>query len=435
LQWTSTSTVGGAAGQGDFDPTLSDAAPVAGSPVAAPVGGSPVTAPVGGSPVTAPVGGSPVTAPVAGSPVTAPVADSPVAAPVGASLNSPTAGIMKEVTWNCFRKDDGRYVNTVTRVGGTTRSDGESACGGTDFKMMGSYDGKCDVRTQMDGCSVPDFVPGSDWGKEIFKDACDEHDRCYSGPVASTDPNYLPARKQCDDNFWNDMGGVCDDDIYPVECHTMRSLWGDAMNAYMGRKNFDTAFRDNQAWATENCPFMYGDGGSYPPCWGDNTICLAGSTCSSCCNMAYNVGGTQCGGSPWSDGTECALGTTCLFCANAATFWPGKVFTACGSEPCWGDNTFCLAGTTCNQCCNPAFNELGTQCGGSAWSDGTACALGTTCNLCANAATYWPGKVFTACGSEPCWGGGTVCGSGTTCNSCCSGADCPWWQFGVCKCN
>lgn len=335
---------------------------------------------------------------------------------------------------NCFRKDDGRYVKTVTRVGGTTRADGESACGGPDFKMMGSDGGNCDVSTRADGCSNPLNDDITQWGKEIFKNACDQHDRCYSGPVASTNPTFLPARKQCDDNFWNDMGGVCDniDALSKVDCLTVRSTWGTAINA--APMTFHTAFRNNQAWATENCPYMYGDGGSYPSCWEDNTVCLAGTTCSSCCNIAYNAAGTQCGGSPWPDGTLCGEGTTCNFCENPATFWPGKVFTACGSEPCWGDNTVCLAGTTCNQCCNPAFNEMGTQCGGSAWSDGTLCGEGTTCNLCANRATYWPSKVFTACGSEACWGAGTVCGSGTTCNTCCNGADCPWWQIGVCTC-
>jgi hypothetical protein len=152
----------------------------------------------------------------------------------------------------------------------------------------------------------------------------------------------------------------------------MRSVWADAMNAYLGRASFDEAFRNNQNWATRTCPYMYGDGGSYPPCWGDNTVCGAGSTCSNCCNMAYNVGGTQCGGSPWSDGTICAIGTTCYFCESPQSYWWSLAFTACGSEP--------------------------------TWSDGTVCALGTTCNACTNAATYWWGKAFTACGSEPCWG-------------------------------
>lgn len=170
------------------------------------------------------------------------------------------------------------------------------------------------------------------------------------------------------------------------------------------------------------------------PCWNDGTVCLAGTTCDMCCNGAYNALGTQCGGKAWADGTACGVGTTCNLCANGHSFWVGKAFTACGKEPCWSDNTVCGAGTTCDLCCNRAYNALGTQCGGRAWSDGTACGLGTTCNLCRNGYSWWVGKAFTACGREPCWGRGTVCGAGTTCNSCCRGADCPWYQFGVCTC-
>ena len=68
------------------------------------------------------------------------------------------------------------------------------------------------------------------------------------------------------------------------------------------------------------------------------------------------------------------------------------------------------------------------------WDDGDLCGLGTTCEQCANEATYWESKLFTACGDEPCWGAGTVCGLGTTDSSCCNGADCPWYQFGICTC-
>jgi len=68
------------------------------------------------------------------------------------------------------------------------------------------------------------------------------------------------------------------------------------------------------------------------------------------------------------------------------------------------------------------------------YPDGTTCLIGTSCNACKNPATWWTGAVMTKCGKEPCWRGGTTCGSGTTCNSCCSGADCPWYQFGICTC-
>jgi len=70
----------------------------------------------------------------------------------------------------------------------------------------------------------------------------------------------------------------------------------------------------------------------------------------------------------------------------------------------------------------------------SRYPDGTTCLMGTSCKACRNSATWWTGAAMTKCGREPCWRGGTTCGAGTTCNSCCSGSDCPWYQFGVCKC-
>jgi hypothetical protein len=140
-------------------------------------------------------------------------------------------------------------------------------------------------------------------------------------------------------------------------------------------------------------------------CWPDGTICGVGTTCNQCCHENRRALGTKCGGEKWSDGTICGLGTTCRYCKNEATFWYGKVFTACGIESCWGDGTVCLPGTSCNRCCNDD--------------------------------SWWFGDVAQKCGDEPCWSRGTVCGIGTTCKSCCTGnsnANCPWYYFGVCTC-
>jgi len=162
------------------------------------------------------------------------------------------------------------------------------------------------------------------------------------------------------------------------------------------------------------------------PRWGDGTICV-GDACDVCRNKATFWHGKvhmACGTEPkWQDGTACAAGTSCNACLNTATWWHGKSGMACGKEPCWNDGTTCLAGSTCSQCCNEARTDMGTKCGGSKWGDGTRCGLGTTCNFCQNKATYWPGKAFTACGSEPCWGRGTVC---FTCGQCCGGHK---WEF------
>jgi hypothetical protein len=136
-------------------------------------------------------------------------------------------------------------------------------------------------------------------------------------------------------------------------------------------------------------------------------------------------------------GTHCLLGTSCENCCpnQESTYWAGKLFTACGVEPCWGDNTVCLPGTTCNNCCNTALNALGFQCGGSCYSDGTVCGIGTTCNgCCSGDYEWWDSKFLTACGSEPGWGTGSVCGYGTTCGNCLAAPRCEWYWFGVCKC-
>lgn len=177
--------------------------------------------------------------------------------------------------------------------------------------------------------------------------------------------------------------------------------------------------------------------------WADGTLCGLGTTCSSCKNHAtywYSKALTACGTEPkWEDGTLCGIGTTCNACLRPHTYWYSKGFTACGSEPKWSDGTVCAKGTTCNACAHPAtywWGKAFTACGSEpGWSDGTTCLAGTTCNACTHPATWWVGAAITKCGNEPCWKGGTVCGAGTTCNSCCSGANCPWYQFGVCTCN
>ncbi len=61
----------------------------------------------------------------------------------------------------------------------------------------------------------------------------------------------------------------------------------------------------------------------------------------------------------WGDGTFCDViedipgPGSCENCCNKpASFWPDRLYWACGQMPCWGTNTRCLAGSTCNSCCN-----------------------------------------------------------------------------------
>ena len=159
-----------------------------------------------------------------------------------------------------------------------------------------------------------------------------------------------------------------------------------------------------------------------PDCWEDGTVCLPGTSCNSCCNIAYDAGGFKCGGEAWADGTACFALTSCQLCANGYSWWLGAGYRACGEEPCWSDGTLCIPGTTCNSCCKTAYNAGGTKCGGKAWSDGTACLAGTSCKSCANGSSWWIGAGYQACGQEPCWKDGTRCLAGTTCGECCNRA-------------
>ena len=128
------------------------------------------------------------------------------------------------------------------------------------------------------------------------------------------------------------------------------------------------------------------------------------------CNnqLTYCTGGSGCSNKnsveAWPDGVACGLGTTCRNCYNQASWWwyLRFPFTYCGTEP--------------------------------KIRNGIPCLLGTTCNSCREPATWWPSKFFTACGTEPCWSSGIVCGLGTTDKMCCNGADCPWYQLGICTC-
>jgi len=96
----------------------------------------------------------------------------------------------------------------------------------------------------------------------------------------------------------------------------------------------------------------------------------------------------------------------CDKCNNGSEWWYSYGMYKCGREPRWPDGKYCLAGTTCNRCKNSY----------SWWQTGHPHG--------------------NRCGFEPCWKSGSVCGAGTTCNKCCGRrSHCPWYWFGVCKCN
>ena len=131
------------------------------------------------------------------------------------------------------------------------------------------------------------------------------------------------------------------------------------------------------------------------------------------------------------DGTVCDGLTfkTCANCHNPATWWPGKVAYACGTEPKWEDGTVCLDCTGCKNSATWWPGKAACACGTEPkWEDGTLCL---DCNGCK---TFWESRMALACGTEQCWGQGTLCNDWDTCpNRCCAkkGQGC---FLGVCTC-
>lgn len=68
--------------------------------------------------------------------------------------------------------------------------------------------------------------------------------------------------------------------------------------------------------------------------------------------------------------------------------------------------------------------------------DGKTCFSGSSCfQCCAESHEWWESKAASACGKEPCWKSGSYSDAIVTKRKCCRGAYCPWYWFGVCKCN
>ena len=108
----------------------------------------------------------------------------------------------------------------------------------------------------------------------------------------------------------------------------------------------------------------------------------------------------------------------CNLCENGHSYWNTKGMSACGTE--WKAGTRCVAPTSDSVW---GLSERGY------WTTVDSCN-----SRCADGYSWWTGAGGHRCGREPCWGAGTVCGAGTTCNACCSGAEAPWYWFGVGKC-
>jgi len=185
-----------------------------------------------------------------------------------------------------------------------------------------------------DGCSTP---VGLTRLSAVFVPACNYHDVCWA----------------CRGRWGWKTEQECNDVWYRYMLNTCEEYW---------RNPFDKAFCRFEAYWMWWIVHHFGSPSyDYPgtcPSHDETTNVQLGGR-----NIGYAVpehcecegGSCDYRGEPypcWGDGSICGAGTTCNNCCNAYSWWDSKFFTACGSEPCWSRGTICGAGTTCNNCCN-----------------------------------------------------------------------------------
>lgn len=143
--------------------------------------------------------------------------------------------------------------------------------------------------------------------------------------------------------------------------------------------------------------------------------CKDKNTCMYCKggNSFSLVGATPSGSQSIQDGG--------YFCGSSRKCGGEKVPTipsgACISKRLAKHSAGCAKLSSRSSCeKDPVCQWVGSNC----WKDGTLCAQGTSCNSCCKSATFWPGKMITACGKEDCWQPGTPCVAGATCSNCCN---------------
>ena len=158
--------------------------------------------------------------------------------------------------WNCYSKSNGAYIETINFSGGP--SEAVQACSDRRGDLCGDRScyvtGGCDATQRWDGCSIPEWLENNPWtqyGKEKFIHGCNRHDSCYAG----LSDDYWSGFNNCNDRFWDDMGGACNSVPWyeNLHCMTIRSVWADAMNFDPGRTQFSDAYAGARKWAEENC--------------------------------------------------------------------------------------------------------------------------------------------------------------------------------------
>jgi len=153
---------------------------------------------------------------------------------------------------NCYRTDGGFAGRTATF---DTTANKDSICN-SQFQYCGSLGCKaswnCDVTQRQDGCSFDWTDPITVAYKEIFREACNRHDLCYSGPWTAIGGDGFSA---CNNNFFNDMYDACSNmGTLFLGCLIVRGVWSDEMHPnHIGYPYFQASWSNDQQWVQNSC--------------------------------------------------------------------------------------------------------------------------------------------------------------------------------------
>lgn len=187
--------------------------------------------------------------------------------------------------WNCYRKSDNRFIDRVQIWWGHNVGDGTWACnswlsacgnGGGCMVTGGAWD-DCNTWRTTDGCSA-----GLEPCRSALKQACDQHDYCYNGPVSE---GFQQGYRACNYLFINRAKevGVCVGDAQAWfngmmldSLNTLGSISGGGLGDAYQNQQLDT---EKRCYLGRSVPYN----GYTTPCWGTNTRCFA-TACVNCCN-------------------------------------------------------------------------------------------------------------------------------------------------------
>ena len=192
--------------------------------------------------------------------------------------------------WNCYSASNLKFFGNVQIWWGHGVDDGKWACdnwvegckssGGCLVTGGAVFDGKssCNTWETSDGCSG-----GLDWEKNALKQACDQHDYCYHGPIVTS---FRESYHWCSNLFIEEARALNSGATGSAE------IWYGGMRAdwlwnhdEVGGPGFGDAYQTEQIKTEKRCLLGRSEPSGYgsTPCWGSNTRCAAGTSCYNCC--------------------------------------------------------------------------------------------------------------------------------------------------------